>query len=282
MSQRLSGRVAVITGSSRGIGREFALRLAREGADVVITGKSETDSERLPGTIHSVADEVRELGREALAIRLDVRDEEQIAAAFAQTAEKFGRLDILINNAGALWWEKLLDTPPKRVGLMYDVNLRASYLTAYHALPAIIESGGGHIVNCSPPITTGANPGHVMYQCMKMGMTRLAIGIAAEYADRGVSANSLWPATPIDSQATRNWPAEKMGEPEQWRTPEILCDALMEIIGSAPGECTGRQLIDEDLLRERGWDDAAIDRYWLKGEPPADPFWIDGRAEAAM
>lgn len=282
MNQPLSGRVAVITGSSRGIGREFALRLAREGAAVVITGKSETDTERLPGTIHSVADEVRQLGGKALAVRLDVRDETQIAQMVAKTVDHFGRIDILINNAGALWWEKLLDTPPKRVGLMFDVNLRASYLTSYYALPVMIESGGGHVVSCSPPISLDANPGHVMYQTMKMGMTRLAIGIAAEYGSQGISANSLWPAAPIDSFATRNWSADKMGEPEQWRTPAILCDALMEVVGSAPGACTGRQLVDEVFLRERGWSDDAIDRYWLSGKAPVNPLWIDGRADAAM
>lgn len=278
----LGGRVAVVTGSSRGIGREFALRLAREGADVVVTGKSETDSPELPGTIHSVAAEVEELGRRALPVRVDVRDEDAVRGMVDRTVAEFGRLDILINNAGALWWETVLKTPPKRVALMFDVNLRASYLATYYALPHMIEGTWGHVVNSSPPIALQASPGYVMYEACKMGMTRLAIGVAAEHRDDNVAANSLWPATPIESFATKNWSAEKMGTPEQWRTPQILCDALVEILRSNPTDCTGRQLVDEPFLRERGWTDADIDRYWLAGRAPETPMWIDGRAGAAM
>ena len=205
MSKPMDGRVAVITGSSRGIGREFALRLASEGADVVVTGKSETDSDRLPGTIYSVADEVRELGRRALPLRVDVRQEEDVKAMVERTVGEFGRLDILVNNAGALWWERVVDTPPNRVSLMFDVNLRASYLATYYALPHMIEGGWGHIVMNSPPISTQATPGYAMYYCFKMGMSRLAVGVAAEHRDDNVAANSLWPATPIESFATRIW-----------------------------------------------------------------------------
>jgi citronellol/citronellal dehydrogenase len=281
MGKRLDGRVAVITGSSRGIGRAFALRLAAEGADVVVTGKSETDSDRLPGTIHSVAEEVRGCGRRALALRVDVREEQEVKDMIDRTVDEFGRLDIIVNNAGALWWERVLDTPPKRVGLMYEVNLRASYLTTYYALPHMVAGGWGHIVMNSPPISTKPTPGYAMYYCFKMGMSRLAVGVAAEHADDNVAANSLWPATPIESFATKNWSEDKMGRPHQWRTPDILCDALMEIVSSEPRECTGRQLIDEELLRERGWTDERIDAYWLTGERPDDPMWIDHRAYAA-
>jgi citronellol/citronellal dehydrogenase len=116
----------------------------------------------------------------------------------------------------------------------------------------------------------------------KMGMTRIAIGIAAEYRDRNVAANSLWPATPIESQATINWQSAKVGTREQWRTPEILCDALLEIVTTQPQECTGRQLIDETFLRERGWSEERLAAYWLTGRAPTHPIWIDGRAPAAM
>ncbi|MFF0148629.1 citronellol/citronellal dehydrogenase [Amycolatopsis sulphurea] len=278
MSQTLNSRVAIVTGSSRGIGREFALRLAREGADVVVSGRSATDSPHLPGTIHSVAEEVQALGRRALPIRVDVRDEQDIKNMVERTMEEFGRIDILINNAGALWWENVLDTPPARVALMFEVNLRASYLASYYALPHMVAGGWGHIVMNSPPVSILATPGHAMYYCMKMGMTRLAIGIAAEHAGDNVAANSLWPAAPIESYATLNWPEDKMGRPDQWRVPAIMCDALMEVLGSEPGELTGRQLIDETLLRERGWTDADIDKYWLAGKPPAEAFWIDERS----
>jgi citronellol/citronellal dehydrogenase len=116
----------------------------------------------------------------------------------------------------------------------------------------------------------------------KMGMTRIAIGIAAEYREQNVAANSLWPATPIESQATINWQSAKVGTPDQWRTPDILCDALMEIVGSDPQTCTGRQLIDETFLRERGWTEERLAGYWLTGHAPERPLWIDGRPRAAM
>jgi citronellol/citronellal dehydrogenase len=278
MSQSLQGRVAIITGSSRGIGREFALRLAKEGADVVVTGKSDTDSPELPGTIHSVAREVEALGRRALPLRVNVRDEDDVTHMVERTMEEFGRIDILINNAGALWWEDVLDTPPSRVALMFEVNLRASYLATYYALPHMVAGGWGHIIMNSPPISTMATPKHAMYYCMKMGMTRLAIGVAAEHISDNVAANSLWPATPIESYATRNWSEDKMGRPDQWREPAIMCDALMEILQSEPKELTGRQLIDETFLRERGRTDADIDKYWSAGQAPADPMWIDERS----
>ena len=261
MSSRLEGRVAVVTGSSRGIGRAFVLRLAAEGARVVVTGKSETDSDRLPGTIFSVADEVRASGGEALAIKVDVRREEEIRRMVDETTETFGRLDILVNNAGALWWEPVADTPPNRAALMWDVNLRASYLASYYALPHMLDQKWGHIVTNSPPISVEPTPGHAMYNATKMGMTRLAIGIGAENRERNVAGNSLWPATPIDSLATRNWGEAKMGRPDQWRTPEIMCDALMEILSSAPTSCTARQLIDEPFLRERGFTEERLASY---------------------
>ena len=281
-STSLAGRVAIVTGASRGIGRAFALRLARAGASVTVAAKSEAGSERLPGSIHSVVAEIEAAGGTALAVRTDVRSEEAIAAMVAATAERFGGVDILINNAGALWWERVLDTPPKRYDLMWEINVRASFLCAYYALPHMIRGGWGHIINCSPPITTEPSPGYVAYMTTKMGMTRVAIGIAAEYREQNVAANSLWPATPIESLATINWQSAKVGTPEQWRTPEILCDAMMEIVSSDPQTCTGRQLIDETFLRERGWTDERIASYWLTGHAPEHPIWIDGREAARM
>jgi citronellol/citronellal dehydrogenase len=279
----LTGRTAVITGASRGIGRAFALGLARAGANVVVAAKSEASSDRLPGSIHTVAAEIEALGRgKALAVKLDVRSEENIAAMVAHTMERFGRIDILVNNAGAMWWESVLNTPAKRYDLMWEINVRASYLCAYHVLPHMIANGWGHIVNCSPPITTEPSPGYVAYMTTKMGMTRVAIGIAAEYKDKNVAANALWPATPIQSQATINWGSAKMGTPEHWRTPQILVDALMEIVSSPPQSCTGGQLIDETFLRERGYDDARIDAYWLTGKAPERPIWIDGRPDGML
>jgi citronellol/citronellal dehydrogenase len=277
-TRRLEGRVAVVTGSSRGIGRVMALGLAAEGAAVVVTGKSEQSTEKLPGSIHSVAEEITAAGGRAIAVRLDVRKEDEVAAMVERSVEELGSLDILVNNAGALWWKPVLETPLKRYDLMWEVNVRGAFTCAQQALPHMIRNGFGHIVMCSPPIGTEANPGYVAYMTTKMGMTRLAIGIAAEHHDDNVACNSLWPVTLIESLATINY---GVGDRSIWRSPEILSDALIEIVSSEPRRLTGRQLLDEPFLRERGWTQERLDAYWLDG-PPQDPVYIDGRPGSSM
>lgn len=276
-SGALDGRVAVVTGGSRGIGRALVLALAGAGAAVVVAGKSETEDPRLPGTIHSVADEVLSLGGRALAIRTDVRHEAEVETLIQRTVDEFGRVDIVISNAGALWWERVVDTPPKRYDLMWQVNVRAAYLAAYYALPHMIKQGWGHLLTNSPAITTTPTPGMAAYMTTKMGMTRVQLGIAAEHLDDNVAANALWPAAPIDTAATRNWGQAKMGAPAQWRRPEIYVDAAMEILTSEPRTCTGRMATDEEILAERGWSERDLDSYWLAGSRPESPLWIDGR-----
>jgi citronellol/citronellal dehydrogenase len=278
-SRPLEQRVAIVTGSSRGIGRAMALRLASEGASVVITGKSETGTDKLPGSIHTVAAEIEAAGGAALAVRVDVRHEDDVKAMVDATIEHFGRLDILVNNAGALWWQPVLDTPPKRYDLMWEINVRAAYLCSYYALPHMVERHWGHIVMCSPPLSTTPSPGHVAYMTTKMGMTRMAIGIAAEVASEGVACNSLWPVTIIESLASINW---GLGDRSQWRSPEILCDAMMEIVRTEPPTLSGQQILDEPFLRERGWTDERLDAYWLEGKPPEHPVYIDGRSGSSM
>ena len=267
----LKGRVAVVTGASRGIGKALALRLAREGADVVIAAKSETSSEKLPGSIYDAADEVRALGRKALAVPTDVRNEDAVRVMIEKTIAEFGRIDILINNAGALWWQKVIDTPPKRFDLMMGVNVRAAYLTSHYALPHMVKQRWGHIVNMCPPISTGPNPGHVCYMITKMGMARLAIGIAAEHHTDNIAANALWPRTIIESQASINW---GMATREQWRTPEIVCDATMAILAQEPPSYSGHQAIDEEVLSELAGI-TNFDHYWCEGKPPEKPIYID-------
>ena len=282
LASPLAGRTAIVTGASRGIGRAFALRLACAGAAVVVAAKSDRSTERLPGSIGGVVAEIEAAGGRALAVRTDVRSEADIAAMVAAAVTTFGSVDIVVNNAGAMWWEPVLGTPAKRYDLMWEINVRASFLCAQYALPHMIRRGWGHIVNCSPPITTEASPGYVAYMTTKMGMTRVAIGIAAEHRAHNVAANALWPATVIESQVTAHLPPERIGTPDQWRTPEILCDALMEIVGNEPMACTGRQLIDEVFLRERGWSEERLDAYWVRGHRPVQPMWIDGRPSAVM
>lgn len=273
MSKTLDGRVAIITGASRGIGKALALRLADEGADIVIAAKSERSRDKLPGTIYDTADGVRARGRRALACKVDVREEAEIAAMVEQTMAEFGRIDILINNAGALWWHPVLETPPKRFDLVMGVNVRAAYLCSYYVLPHMKNQRWGHIINMAPALTTTPNPGMVAYMISKQGMAALAIGIAEEHRADNIAANALWPVTPIETAAVIN---NNFGERSQWRTPEILCDATMAILKQEPSACTGRQLTDEEILREAGW--TSFDQYWCEGKPPEDPIWIDGRS----
>ena len=178
-----------------------------------------------------------------------------------KTIAEFGRIDIVINNAGALWWQKVIDTPPKRFDLMMGVNVRAAYLTSHYALPHMVKQRWGHIINMCPPISTGPNPGHVCYMITKMGMARLAIGIAAEHHAGGIAANALWPRTIIESQASINW---GMSTREQWRTPEIVCDATMAILAQEPPSYSGKQVIDEDVLSELAGI-TNFDHYWCGG-----------------
>lgn len=267
----LNGRVAVVTGASRGIGKALALRLAREGADVVIAAKSEHSTDKLPGSIHETAEEIREHGGRALAVQCDVRSDAAVRQMMEKTIADLGRVDILINNAGALWWQKVVDTPPKRFDLMMNVNVRASYLCSYYALPYMVKQKYGHIINMCPGISTTPNPGRVCYMITKMGMARLAIGIAAEHAADGIAANALWPRTIIESQASINW---GLSSREQWRTPEILCDACMAIFSQTPPSYTGRQALDEEVLKELAGV-TNFDKYWCEGKPPENPIYID-------
>jgi citronellol/citronellal dehydrogenase len=248
----LRGRVAIVTGASRGIGRALALGLAREGCDVAIAAKSTESTEKLPGSIFSVAAEVEALGVRALPLRLDVRDADQIESMAATTLERFGRIDLLINNAGALHWAGILDTPPKRFDLVMGVNTRAAFLCCRAVLPAMISQGGGHIVNMSPPLDNSILPGRIAYGISKLGMTLLTLGLAEEVRRHNVAVNSLWPVTIIESQASIN---HALGTPEMWRKPDILVDCVLRLVCKKPAEVTGRALLDEDFLCAEGVTD---------------------------
>jgi citronellol/citronellal dehydrogenase len=248
----LRGRVAVITGASRGIGRALALGLAKAGCHVVIVAKSTETTDRLPGSIYTVAEEVKALGVDALPVQVDVRDADAIQAMAAKTRERFGRIDILLNNAGALWWRPLLETPAKRFDLVMGVNARASFLCAQAVLPSMIERKWGHIVNMSPPMDLSLVPGRIAYAISKLGMTLLTIGLAQEVKGYNVGVNSLWPVTVIESQASINW---GLGSREQWRKPDILVDSTLRLVSKEPTAVTGQALLDEDFLRAEGVTD---------------------------
>ena len=265
MTGRLAGKVAVVTGSSRGIGRAVALALAREGAKVVVAAKSRRPRPRLPGSVYTVAEEIRRAGGEALPVVLDVRKDEDIEAMVGAVRERFGGVDILVNNAGALWWQDVLETPMKRFDLVMDVNVRGAFACTRACLPSLLERGGGHVLMYSPPVDLDALPGKIAYLVSKFGMTMLALSLAKELAGTGVAVNALWPVTAIESQATINY---RIGERADWRKPDILADATVEIVSTDPAKLTGRALLDEDFLRERGWTDFARYRCDPDREPP--------------
>src|SRR5262245_38492241 len=236
MSQ-LAGRVAVVTGASRGIGRAMALGLARAGCHVVVAAKSTQSTEKLPGSIHTVAAEIQALGGQALPVLVDVRDEAQIETMAARTRERFGRIDILINNAGALWWQPLLQTPAKRFDLVMQVNARAAFLCCRAVLPGMVERRWGHVINMSPPIDLSLVPGRIAYSISKLGMTLLTIGLAEEVRQHNIAVNSLWPVTIIESQASIN---HHLGTPEMWRKPDILVDAVLRLVSKEPAALTAQ------------------------------------------
>ncbi|MGH7173356.1 MAG: SDR family oxidoreductase [Gemmataceae bacterium] len=248
----LQGRVAIITGASRGIGRALALGLARVGCHIVIAAKSTESTDKLPGSIFTVAKEVEQLGVKALPLKVDVRDEAQIDVLAAKTRECFGRIDILVNNAGALWWKPVLETPLKRFDLVMGVNARAAFLCSRAVLPMMIAQRWGHLLNLSPPLDLAMVPGRVAYAISKLGMTLLTFGLAEEMRQHNVAVNSLWPVTLIESQASIN---HGFGTAALWRKPEILVDCVLRIVRKEPALLTGQALLDEDFLRAEGVTD---------------------------
>ena len=270
MMPPLAGKVVFITGASRGIGRAIALAAARAGAHIVIAAKTAEPHPKLPGTIHTVADEVRALGVEALPLQVDVRDEIQVQDAFAAVREKFGRVDALINNAGAISLTNVENTPIKRFDLMMEVNARALLVCAKAALPLFRAAGSGHIVSLSPPLNVKPRwlVPHAPYTFSKYGMTLLALGMAGEFAKDQISVSTLWPRTTIATSAVE-FAVDARLLP-RCRTVEIMADAALAILTTTDGSLNGRALLDEDLLRERGETD--FRRYAVDPQHADNPF----------
>ncbi len=262
---KFKNRVAFITGASRGVGKCLALALAREGCDIVVAAKTVEASARLPGTIGETAAEVEKLGRRAHAIQLDVRDDSNVERAAKEALDKMGRIDFLVNNAGALHWHSMLETPMKRFDLVMGVNARGSFSLTYQLLPAMLKQEYGHILMMSPPVDVAGAPGKIAYAISKFGMTLIAHGLAEEVGGKNVAANALWPATMIESFATINW---GLGTPQMWRKPEIIADATIKIFEKEPRSFTGKALIDEDFLRAEGETDFVKYRCDPEHEPP--------------
>lgn len=247
----LRDKVVFITGSTRGIGREIALRCAREGAKLVITGKTVRPHAKLPGTIYTVAEEVVQAGGQALPVELDVRDERAIQAAVAQAVAHFGGIDVLVNNAGAISLTPTLETPAKKLDLLWEVNARATFLMSQACIPHLLKAVNPHILTLSPPLNMDARwfAPHLAYTLSKYGMSLCALGLAREYA--GIAVNCLWPRTTIATAAIEyNFPAEML---RASRKPAIVADAAHRILTGDRG--SGIFYIDEEVLREAGISD---------------------------
>ena len=270
----LEGRTLFITGASRGIGREIALRAARDGANVAIAAKTSEPHPKLAGTIHSVADEIRAAGGKALAIQLDVRDENAVAGAIDRAAKEFGGLDILVNNASAISLTPTLATPAKRFDLMLGVNARATFLCSQAAIPHLKRSANPHILTLSPPLNL--NPrwfaAHVAYTMSKYGMSMCTLGMAEEFRADGIAVNSLWPRTTIATAAIAVHFPEAIVKAS--RHAAIMADAAHVILTSDARANTGNFYIDEEVLTRAGTKDFA--RYAVTpGVPLFQDLFVD-------
>lgn len=258
----LANKTIFITGSSRGIGREIALRCARDGANVVITGKTAEPHPTLSGTIHTVAEEVERAGGGALALQLDVRDESQIQAAVKQAALHFGGIDVLINNASAIFLADTSSMPMKRYDLVMDVNVRATYATSQACIPYLEKSDNPHILTLSPPLNLDPKwfAAHLAYTMSKYGMSMCTLGLSEELKSKDIAVNSLWPKTTIATAAIEhNFPPEIY---QASRQPAIVADAAHYIVTQKSTELTGKFLIDEEVLKKTGLTD--FDKYAVK------------------
>lgn len=260
--QDLKNKVIFITGATRGIGRQIALKCAKAGANIVITGKTVEPQPMLEGTIHTVAAEVEALGVRALPLMLDVRDEAQVMQAVETAVKTFGGIDVLINNASAINLGSIQDLPMKRYDLLMAVNVRATYLCSKACIPHLKQSSNPHILTLSPPLHMQAKwfKPHLAYTMSKYGMSMCTLGLAEDLKSDGIAVNSLWPRTLIATAAIANNFPKPMYEAS--RKPEIVADAAYEIIKSPSRELTGNFFIDEDFLKTRGVTD--FSSYALK------------------
>jgi citronellol/citronellal dehydrogenase len=273
----LAGRTVFITGASRGIGLAIGLRAAADGANVVVTGKTTDPHPKLPGTIFSAAAAIEQAGGRALAVTMDVREELQVKAAVAAAVERFGGIDVLVNNASAIYLTGTLDTPIRRFDLMHQVNTRGTFLATQHCLPHLLRAANPHVLNISPPLNL--NPRwfapHVAYTMAKYGMSLCVLGMAEEFRARGVAVNALWPRTAIDPAAITLIAGDETRQ-RRTRKAAIMADAAHAVLTRPSRECTGRFLIDDEVLAEAGVTD--LSGYLPAGAVDADmmpDFFLD-------
>ena len=250
----LEGRTIFISGASRGIGLAIALRAARDGANVAIAAKSAVPNPKLPGTIHTAAAAVVAAGGQGLALRCDIREEDEVKAAVAATVDLFGGIDILVNNASAIWLRGALDTPMKRFDLMSQVNSRGSFLCAQACLPHLLEAANPHILTLAPPPSLDPKwwTPHTGYTLAKMGMSFVTLGLAGEFGPQGVAVNALWPRTLIATEALNMIPGV---DAANGRKPEIMADAVHAVLTRTAAGFSGNFLIDDEVLAAAGVTD---------------------------
>jgi citronellol/citronellal dehydrogenase len=256
MADSLSGRVIFMSGGSRGIGLAIGKRAAQDGARVVLMAKTAEPHPKLPGTVYTAAEEIQEAGGEALPIVGDIRDAGAVDDAVAQAVERFGGIDIVVNNASAINLSPMRDLEVKRFDLMQTINSRGTFVVTRACLPHLRESEHAHVLTLSPPLSTDRRwlAGHSAYTLSKMGMTILTLGLAADEAEAGIGANCLWPRTIIATAAVQNL----LGGDEAMarsRTPEIMGDAAHAILVRDPRETNGNTFIDDEVLAEAGVTD---------------------------
>jgi citronellol/citronellal dehydrogenase len=271
----LQGRTLFITGASRGIGKAIALAAARGGANVAIAAKTTEPHPKLEGTIFTAAQEIEAAGGQALPLAVDIRREDEIAAAVAKTVERFGGIDILVNNASAIFLAGTRETPMKRFDLMSQVNVRGTFACSQACIPHLLESKNPHILNLSPPLALKPHwfGPHVAYSIAKYGMSLCVLGMAEELKEEGIAVNALWPRTAIATAAVVNLlGGEEMAK--QSRKPEIVADAARAIMLRDSRRCTGNFFLDEDVLREEGVTD--FEHYAVvPGAPLFPDFFVD-------
>jgi citronellol/citronellal dehydrogenase len=272
----LEGRVMFISGGSRGIGLAIAIRAARDGAKVALIAKTAEPHPKLPGTIFTAAEEIEQAGGEALPIVGDIRDENTVAAAVEQTIERFGGIDLVVNNASAINLAPMRELPVKRFDLMQQINARGTFVVTQACLPHLRESDHAHVLTLSPPLSVDRRwlAGHSAYTLSKMGMTMLTLGVAAD--EPGIGANCLWPRTIIATAAVQNL----LGGDEAMaraRTPDVYADAAYHVLIRDPANCTGNTFIDDEVLAEAGITD--LSGYSAEGADLVLDIFVDGWPE---
>jgi len=263
----LEGKTLFITGASRGIGKAIALRAAQDGANIVVVAKTIRQHPQLPGTIFTAVAEIESAGGRAIACATDIRSEEQVEAAVVSAVEEFGGIDIVVNNASAIFLAGTAETPMKRYDLMHSINTRGPFLVTQKCLPSLLQADNPHVLNLSPPLNMEARwfAPHVAYTMAKFGMSMCVLGMSEELREQGVAVNALWPRTVIATAAVQNL----LGGDEmirRCRKPEIMADAAQAILVRNSRECTGQFFVDDEVLLEEGVTD--LDLYAM--DPDAE------------